>query len=118
MKKIASPLCPFCNMMVDDLEHAMFDCLIIKDFWFQVFNLWNTVNQEPYIPDLRAVTLGVFVNENPMLSLNSLILMGKAFIFETKLKTCVLQIDDFQAFVKNQIFKDDPITEKLVSFAN
>ena len=39
MKKIASPLCPFCNMMVDDLEHAMYDCLIIKKKWFQVFNL-------------------------------------------------------------------------------
>ena len=63
----------------------MYNCLIIKDFWFQVFKLWNTVNQEPYIPDLRLITLGVFVNENPMLSLNSLILMGKAFIFETKL---------------------------------
>ena len=118
MKKIASPLCPFCNMVVDDLEHAMYDCLIIKDFWFQVFKLWNTVNQEPYIPDLRLITLGVFVNENPMLSLNSLILMGKAFIFETKLKNCVLQLEYFQAFVKNQMFRNDPNTEKLVSFAN
>ena len=38
MNKIDSSLCLYCNLYVDKLEHALFDCLVVKNFWLEVFD--------------------------------------------------------------------------------
>ena len=44
MNKIPSDMCSLCKLQVDTIEHALWNCLIVKDFWMQVFEIWNELN--------------------------------------------------------------------------
>ena len=120
MNKVVSRLCPFCFIHVDNLEHSIYECLIVKNFWHTVFNHWENVNHDMWVPDLQLITFGVFAPTKQRIGLNLLILLGKMFIFESKLNKCTLVLQDFQAFVDcNAVFLiEDPNTEKLRNFAS
>ena len=41
INKIESPACTHCHMYPETIEHLFYDCFIIKNFWFNLFELWN-----------------------------------------------------------------------------
>ncbi len=44
MGKIASPTCSFCHLELESIEHFVFSCYVIRNFWIQVFDRWNFVS--------------------------------------------------------------------------
>jgi hypothetical protein len=111
MNKIDSPLCLYCNLYVDNLEHALFDCLVVNKFWLEVFDVWNTIANVLIDVNLYIVTFGYFESENdndeyiPMntIPLNALLLLGKQYIFQQKLKDCTLNLARFKFYVSTNV---------------
>ena len=119
MKKINSPVCLYCYMSVDKLEHALFECHKIRSFWFEVFDAWNVLNDCSINIDLGMVTFGYFTGDDKNIAVNSLLMLGKKYIFSQKLKNCVISLQDFKRFIGNNLdVKDgsDPITNILLEY--
>ena len=34
-------MCPLCAMYIEDLEHVLYNCNLVKYFWFAVASMWN-----------------------------------------------------------------------------
>ena len=113
MNKIPSDMCSLCKLQVDTIEHALWNCLIVKDFWMQVFKIWNELNNTRYNPCLKMITFGVLVSEDA--PINMIILYGKKYIQEVKKKNGVLTIVKFCEFLKKTVLNIDSNTEKIVS---
>ena len=114
MNKTVTNVCPLCNLQVDTLEHAIWDCLLINSFWHEIIVVWNGICHTAFIPTLKCITFGVL--ENNCQSLNILILFGKKFIH--KAKNCNVQLSTIQfiEFLKTKLYKIDPDTEKILQF--
>ena len=118
MNKINSPLCLFCNLYVDKLEHALFDCLVVKNFWLEVFDIWNAITGVLVDVNLYMVTFGYFNSENenddndeyiPVnnIPINTLLLLGKQYIFKQKFKDCILSVAHFKYYVSNNLMVNE-----------
>ena len=106
MQKIDSPLCLYCNSSEGNLEHEMFDCLVIKNFWYEVMEAWNNLRNHSIVLDLRIVTLGYFCNSDSKyehIALNYLLLLGKLYVFHQKLKACALSLIEFKHFLATNV---------------
>jgi len=118
MRKVPSPTCVFCSTYIDSLEHMLYECYIVRNFWFAVALIWNMQNDTIFTPTLANVTFGVHWNEdaNIVCALNYIILYGKQFIFEAKIKECYLCIHTFKTFLKDKCTSlqlKDPSAETL-----
>ena len=80
-------MCSLCKLQVDTVEHALWNCLIVKDFWMQVSEIWNDLNNTYNHPCYKMITFGVLVSEDA--SINMIILYGKIYIQEVKKKNGV-----------------------------
>jgi len=119
MKKINSPLCLYCMMYEDNLEHALYECFVVKNFWFEVFNVWNNITEELIDVNLYNVTFGFFNSENEddkRILLNTLLLFGKQYIFQQKLNHCFLSLNNFKEFLRFHIMYEEE--HSLLSFIN
>ena len=114
MNKIVTNVCTFCNLQVDTLEHALWDCLLIKGFWHEIILLWNGICHTTFIPTLKCITFGVL--EENCQSLNILILFGKKFIQNAKNHNLELSTRQFIEFLKTKLYKIDPDTESIHQF--
>ena len=114
MKKIASNKCIFCNLQIDSLEHSLWDCLIIKEFWTDAFDIWNSVNLTEYVPSLRAITFGLLDADNPFI--NVFILQVKKFLQEVRIVGLNLSVASVILYFKRIIICQDPYTEKIINF--
>ena len=112
MKKIQSDRCSLCKLQVDTIEHALWNCLNVKDFWMQVFEIWNELNNTHYKPCLKMITFGVLDSEDA--SINMLMLYGKKYIQEVKKNLGVFNIGKCCGFLKTKVLKIDPNTVKIV----
>ena len=111
MNKIQSDSCSFCKLQVDTIEHALWECLIVKDFWMQICEIWNELNNTNYIPCLKSITFGFLDSEDH--SINMIVLHGKKYIQEVKKHFGVLNIGRFCGYLKKTVLKIDPNTEKI-----
>ena len=104
MQKIDSPLCLYCNLSSGNLEHEIFDCLVIKNFWFEVMEAWRNIGKCSIELDLRVLTLGYFdssLSKHEHIAVNSLLLLGKLYVFLDKNKKMYIIFDRFQIFSGN-----------------
>jgi len=116
MNKIPSNVCSLCNLHIDSIEHAFWNCLIVRNFWFETFELWNATCHSNFKPNLRNITFGVLNEDLP--SVNTLILHGKKFIQTAKKLVIELSTMNFVDYLKGVIFKIDPCTENIIQFIN
>lgn len=116
MNKIHSNFCSLCNLQIDTIEHALWNCLNIRNFWHATFDLWNATCHSTFQPNLQNITFGV-VNED-LPSVNTLILHGKTFIQKAKQFSIDLSTNNFIDHLKRVIFKMDPCTENIIHFIN
>lgn len=87
MQKIDSPVCLYCNLTQGNLEHEVFDCLVIKNFWFEVMESWRNIGNHSIALDLRVLTLGYFGTDgskHEQIAVNSLLLLRKFHVFLQK----------------------------------
>lgn len=110
MNKINSPLCLYCNLCYDSVEHAVFECFVIKNFWFEVIDLWNNLGNCDIRLDVKIVTFGFFdtaFEQHELVALNSLILYGKQYVFQQKFQNCSLSQLDFKRFLAVNLTKNE-----------
>ena len=82
MNILSSDKCSLCHMYRDDLEHSLWDCLIVKNFWLNVADVWNVNNECTFHPSLETVTFGFFKEGDS--SINRMMLVGKRYIYQCK----------------------------------
>lgn len=101
MGKVASTVCTFCELEQETIEHLFYECLKIKEFWISVFEIWNFVTNSDVHPTSRDILLGrCFEKTEIGEMLNTLIIIGKFFIWTCKQNLNVTNVKLFQDFVK------------------
>ena len=53
MHKVNSNMCDFCNIQIDTIEHALWECVVVKSFWLELFQTLNILNGTDFIPCLK-----------------------------------------------------------------
>jgi len=114
MEILPSDKCNFCHMYKDTLEHSLWECYEIRNFWFGLFHIWNHIIESNIKPDLKTATFGIIngkeVNHKPT---NTLFLFGKKYIFESKCNSHQLSYRNFTKFLKSIIYENHPDAEKF-----
>ena len=96
MKIKDSPRCNFCNLYIQDTYHLLFNCLIVRNFWFGVTEL---ISNEQFVNiniELRNVMFG---SDTFSTLINKIILYGKLYILKCKYKDLNPSIDNFVTYL-------------------
>ena len=97
-------------MFHDSIEHVIFECFVIKNFWFEVIDVWNKLGNYNVRIDLKIMTFGYFCDDYDKyehIALNSLLLIGKQYIFKQKVTNCTLSFVDFRGFLAKNVTRKD-----------
>ena len=112
--KIPSNKCSFCNLQIDSIKHSLWDCLIIRGFWTDVFDMLNKVNLTHYIPSLGMTTFGILDDDCPCI--NIFILQVKINLQAVRTIGLNLSVASLFLYFTRKIVINDPYTEKIVNF--
>lgn len=102
-----SPLCKFCNEEVEDQLHLFFYCTHVVRFWLDIQKWLRPKNIHFEFTPLN-ILLGVLEINCPQI-VNTIILLGKIFIFKTQTKT-LLNLAFFRNKVRCQF-----LLEKIIA---
>ena len=114
MNIVPSDKCSFCNLYSDTIEHRFWECLVIKDFWLQVSQLWNDVNNVMFFPDVRSITFGM--TDSNVLACNLIIFYGKKYISNANIQVQYPNVKRFAYYCQEKFPCNDPNSEKLANF--
>ena len=106
MKKNASSSCTFCRMETETLEHLLFNCYTIKNFWFDIFTRWNTCCATKYINVTSALVIyGMYETDfsTEDNAVNLILLIGKAYIWKTKQSASSISLQLFQCYIQQTV---------------
>ena len=97
MGKISSDKCSLCAMFVENVFHLMYECTVIRNFWFAIQDWWNQEMGDNVYIDLKSVILGHRVHDtsNNVNRLNKIILYCKQYIWQCKVNNQEPQLDGF-----------------------
>jgi hypothetical protein len=89
MKMVNSPICTFCFLEQQTIEHMFFHCMVVKNLWLSICRLWTDKTGLQVVPTLKICTFGIYerrevldYSENNLLALNTIILLTKAYLVE------------------------------------
>ena len=124
MKKVVSKNCSFCNIAPESLEHLLYNCNIVLNFWLQLFGKWNEhLNTEHIDCNLKIVIFGLLnrgnLSENESISLNLIILCAKSYIWSCKQNKSNLNVNRFMIKLEEEIEivkQTGPIHECIMKF--
>ena len=90
MKVISSPLCSFCNLENETIEHLFWNCTFTQDFW-------NQLGRELTMFDFsllteKSVILGILSKESVLF--NHILVIAKKSIYLSRCKSCTPKISD------------------------
>ena len=107
MKKVLSQTCSFCMLEPETIEHLFFDCILVKNIWFKVFNEFNYITNCIAVPTLKCCILGdfnidLFINSTYM-SLYILSLMIKSYIMQCKYDHAELSYIGLKRVLKSRV---------------
>ena len=81
MKISATPLCTFCGLESETLEHLFVDCEYVKSFW-EVFTAWvNSLGIVLNQPTDQEIMLGITGNRDDCKLVNHLLILRRQTIF-------------------------------------
>lgn len=97
MGKIPTDKCNFCALYSQNLYHLLFDCLLVRNFWFKVEDYLST--QERTKPNI--LKFDVFCgNSNEDVLFNKILFYGKYYIIRCKNNDEELSIENFVLMVE------------------
>ena len=94
MNIIQSPRCNFCNLYDQTTTHLFFDCLVVKNFWFNVLEWLESDHEIILNIVLSDVLFGVTEIPNDLF-INRVIIYAKMYIFNCKCIEIDLTIREF-----------------------
>lgn len=60
-----SPLCSFCKLNIETIEHLFTECPEVKDIWYRIEELFLTKYNVSFIFDKRSILFGKY-NSNKL----------------------------------------------------
>ena len=105
MKKVASPLCPFCPSECQTLWHLFLNCTHANSFWNRFQEWYSTPSNTKLLLSDLEVMFGVIRCHTYCLALNHqpIIILGKYFLYVNALNTITYKFDDFVSLVREKI---------------
>ena len=101
MKLIDSPMCTFCNLLEESLEHLFCNCSCSKEFWMSVVSWLNGVGIDLDLLNECDILFGLLHTRSHWLLLNHIIIMGKQVIYQSRLKKCKPLLTHLKNKLKN-----------------
>ena len=124
MKKVVSQNCSFCHIAPESLEHLLYNCNMVMNFWLQVFGKWNEhLNTEHIDCNLKIVIFGLLdrvnLSEKEAISLNLIILCAKSYIWTCKQNKNNLNVNSFMTKLEEELTivqQTGPIHECIMQY--
>ena len=99
---LVNPSCSFCNDSQESILHLMYDCRHVQSFW-SAFNDFLANNTIPSL-DVARTNILFGVKEEKINSLqNTLILLGKKYVWTSKFKGTAPRINIFQNILREYL---------------
>ena len=108
--KRENSLCSFCKTQEDSLEHLLYQCDIVQQFWI---NIVDTLLLPLGINNLTnlEILFGIDINDPPKLA-NQIIILAKDFILQEKYTETKPRFNSFIAKVESLYLLEEHITTK------
>ena len=117
---VNSSLCEFCNMEIETFSHLFWECTFVQQFWASLSDFLNRCDINVNI-DLKTINFGI-IQSNPNCNVivkNFIIYLGKYFIFQSKHKKEIPNIQHFKSYLITRIELEKEIAmlnDKLAFF--
>ena len=117
---VNSSLCEFCNMEIETFSHLFWECTFVQQFWASLSDFLNRCDINVNI-DLKTINFGI-IQSNPNCNVivkNFIIYLGKYFIFQSKQKKEIPNIQHFKSYLITRIKLEKEIAmlnDKLALF--
>ena len=97
--KIANTsLCDFCNMHEETIVHLFWDCQISRIFWNRIENFLETKDLNVTV-SYEIISLGMPILKQDNIIINFILILAKYFIFSSKYKKVIPNINQFIQYV-------------------
>ena len=99
-----SALCNFCQNEDQSIQHMLYSCDIVKQFWenFQELIINKCQHCHNFMLNQELTLFGVKDNFSTDCALDMMILLGKFYIYKCKLQDSIPRIQGYIAFLKNR----------------
>ena len=101
INKVEEDTCPLCKEYSETIDHALFECRVITQFWRDFETWWRVQTKENIYLNLRDVILGYDLQNVPR-EINYFILAGKFYLFTSKLNDLFPEFGKFLVTLKKQ----------------
>jgi len=91
-----SPRCNFCFLYSQDIEHLIFECMVVKNFWFRVREWLSRQYEIEKTFCLKDVMIGCLTDSS---LLNKVVLYSKYYILKCKYQDNMPNIEQFIEYV-------------------
>ena len=110
MKKIPSDKCNFCDMYLHNLYHLLYDCLVVRNFWYSVERFLEAICGQ----NIKLTKCDViFGRKDSDEILNKTILYAKQYIINCKTNDLHLESNIFINYFNNMIDLENAMLFKL-----
>ncbi len=90
-------------MHIQSIEHMLYECIIVKNFWLQLNDLWKKYNNQPLFLNYDVIMFGHIENLADNIKENILLMYAKKYIYDCKIKESQLSILHFKNFIVNKL---------------
>ena len=117
---VNSSLCEFCIMEIETFSHLFWECTFVQQCWASLSDFFNRCDINVNI-DLKTINFGI-IQSNPNCNVivqNFIIYLGKYFIFQSKHKKEIPNIQHFKSYLITRIKLEKEIAmlnDKLAFF--
>ena len=84
-----SPLCSYCKLENETIQHLFLECHMSKTLWLNLTNLFRTIIMLPIL-DAQCVVFGILnTTDKDNLILNNILLMYKLTLYKNRMKNTI-----------------------------
>jgi hypothetical protein len=107
---VDSNMCNYCDN-IDTIEHYIFECANVKQFWSKLENWWNDTSKHKAILTLKHVIFGLYYDINHFANINYIILLAKFYIYRQRYAEKDINLNHFIIILKSRLTIERMICE-------
>ena len=103
MKLVYFPLCTFCELSEESLEHFYCCCSFSKDFWMSVASWLNSIGMNLKPLNESRIVFGLLCMRTHLLALllNHIVILGRQVIYQSLLSLKIVQKIEWNIAIRN-----------------
>ena len=94
-------LCTFCNLEIETIYHLLWDCTIVQELWRNIFEWLQEKTQTNIIFNSKEILFGI--EDNTFLMYNAVFVILKQYIYATRCRNKILNINEAVNVIKYNI---------------